>query len=175
MDPHVSVDDSQCLNIGFNPDDATASDLPTGKSESTPCSESGFKYEEVSAKEVQLALEYAELEVRAADTIQRAAEAKKLALDAIRKSKSVVTSEINGVSRRSLDSVVCTNLPAKAVVGSTSLNLTEGLNAKQDHANHVDFHASNYLLERLFAKLELPRCEMPFFDGSSVRYVMFFR
>ncbi|MBM6549430.1 hypothetical protein, partial [Streptococcus dysgalactiae] len=67
------------------------------------------------------------------------------------------------------------NLPAKAVVGSTSLNLTEGLNAKQDHANHVDFHASDSLLERLFTKLELPRCKMPFFDGSTVRYVMFFR
>ncbi|MBM6549465.1 hypothetical protein H7673_11565, partial [Streptococcus dysgalactiae subsp. equisimilis] len=116
------------MNIGSNSDDPAASGLPSGKSESTPCSESGRKFEDVSAKEVQLALEYAELEVRAADTIQRAAQAKRLALEVIRKSRSVTASEGNNFSRMSLDSVVCTNLSMKAATGSTFVLLTESHN-----------------------------------------------
>ena len=121
---------------------------------------------------ITLELESAQLELEAAEAMRRAAEAKRRAATALRKEKEHV-----GLHRElQVDSEVCSKLPmsnirvAAAGVGSESED-------KPEFQGSVSTRDADDLnkVEQLLARMELPKCEIPYFDGSPLHYVLFFR
>ena len=155
-----------------------ADNTPVGKSFAAHDVARDIKYLDNHALKVQLSVYYADLKIKAAEALQSAAAAKRKALDAL--GELYHTSGFGLPEREVLSSKLDHDMNTKLSVRT--------INAKSSgsHTSSVDDRESNepglfqmskcdQLLERLCRRIEFPKCELPRFDGSPARYVMFFR
>ncbi|MBM6549414.1 DUF1759 domain-containing protein, partial [Streptococcus dysgalactiae] len=123
-----------------------------------------------TSEEIKLELESAALEIQMAEAMQRAADTKRRAAAAIRRAHIETIAHDNE-----------TNQSTVAEHVSTPPNLSNEAKARRDNVVHSVGGTSEVipknieLLERLMSRMDLPRCELPYFDGSPTQYLLFFR
>ena len=162
MDP--AVIDHYCRDCPA--DEATT--LPPSKSSSILSSEVEVESEVV--QEFNLELESAQLEIEVAEAMKRAAEAKRRAAEILRRKGSGVIKHEFGLK---LDDNLSTKLKViDADVRSAPSRATK-LSVTAEHVPTVASESGE--LAQLLARMELPKCDFPKFDGSPLQYVAFFR
>ena len=163
-----------CKDIeDLEPHSDDAKTLPTGKSTSSSVCHS--LKEDDSLDEAKLELESAQFEIEVAEAMKRAAEAKRRAAEVLRYRRGREDSgppiEVIRLEEGRHTRLVLSNTDKAPPEQHMEKPGVPFERAPGDTVGNQDV----IQLSTLLSRLELPKCELPHFDGSPLQYVLFFR